>query len=131
MMGGPLSPAIIIFCPGDVILTEIVPGLDFDKDERSISRVLDAVPGTLGDVYGPAGREKDLFVVPGYKSLAFEHEPMLFPAPVFLEREPLLRVDNDPLYLVSGRVFKYTKIAPGPVILAHWLYSRGSDAACQ
>jgi hypothetical protein len=49
---------------------------------------------------------------------------------VFLKREPLPRVDNDPLYLVSRRIFEHTKMAPRPVILlVHRLYSRGHDAA--
>lgn len=125
-----LCPAIVIFRPGDVILAEIVPGLHFDENQWSISRVLDTMPGALGDVHGLASRETDLFVIKDQNSLAFEYEPVLLPAPVFLKREPLPRVDNDPLYLVSRRIFEHTKMAPRPVILlVHRLYSRGHDAA--
>src|SRR5208337_5112853 len=107
-----LCPAIVIFRPGDVILAEIIPGLHFDENEWSISRVLDTMPGALGDVYGLASRETDLFVIKDQNSLAFEYEPVLLPAAVFLKREPLPRVDNDPLYLVSRRIFEHTKMAP-------------------
>ena len=127
-----LNPAIVILYPGDVILTEIISRLHFDERERRVSWVPDTVPGTLGDVYGLACREHDLFTVSGYNGLAFEYEPMLSPAPVFLKGESLPGLDDNPLYFVSLRILKYTKMAPRPVLfLVHWLYSMGMNAACQ
>ena len=127
-----LNPAIVILCSDDVILTEIIPRLHFDEDEWSISRVLDPVPGALGDVYGLTGREQNLFIISGHNGPAFEYEPVLSPASVLLKGKSLPGLDDNPLHLVLARILKYTKMAPRPVLfLVHWLYSMGMNAACQ
>ena len=84
--------------------------------------ILNPVPGALRDVYGLTCREKGFFMVAGYYGSPFKYEPVLAPVAVFLKRKSLPGPDNNPLYLVSRRIFKHAEIAPGAVnLLIHRL----------
>jgi hypothetical protein len=127
-----LDAAVVVFGPGDIILTKIIPCLDLDKDEWASAPILDAVPGSFRDINGLAGREMNLFVVPRDCSLPLEYEPVLPSLSVLLERESLPAVYDDPLYFVVRSILKYMEAAPGAtVFFVHWLYSRRKKAACQ
>lgn len=51
-VSGLVHPSVIIIEPDDVVLSKVVPMLDFDEDKVVFSLILDSVGDTSGDVDG-------------------------------------------------------------------------------
>jgi hypothetical protein len=108
--------AVVVLGPLDVVLAEIVSGLDLDKHQLRASRVGDAVPRAAGNIDGLPGAQLDRFVVPRDDSPSLDDVPVLAALPVALQAEPLTGLHDDALDLVVGLVGQHPVVPPGTTI---------------
>ena len=116
----PLSDAaVIVGEPFDVVLAEVLARLDLDEDHVTRSLVCDPVGGATGDIDGLPRLELNLPARRGSRSPPLNEVPVLGPAAVALEAQPLPRIDADPFHLVVGLVGQDRVVPPGTVIRFH------------
>jgi hypothetical protein len=111
-----LGPSKIVFQPFDVILSKVVTCLNLYKGHSLWAGIPDAMDRTSGDVNGFTSVKAQLFVVSCHNRPATEDVPVLCPALVSLQTQPLARIDNDPLHLVVRLVSVDLVVTPRPMI---------------
>ena len=84
MAGSIVRTAVDIVEAFDVILTQIVPTLNFDDPKGVLARVLQSVARADGDVCRLVGSEVEDLLAVGDPGPALDHDPMFGPLPVKL-----------------------------------------------
>lgn len=113
-----LNPPKIILRSFDIILYEIIAGLNFNKHHIFRTRILDAVPGDQGHIQGITECQLNAFIIPGRHRLAANHTPMLGVPGMALIAQPPAGINGGPLDLVIRGVRKDFIKAPGSMLLA-------------
>jgi len=106
----------IIVKPLDVVLTEVVPMLDFDEHQVVLTEVRDPVGCLPGDVDGIAPVEARGSVVEDHLGGTSDNEPVLGPSGMALVAESAPGSDLDPLQLVSWGVLEDREGSPRAVV---------------
>jgi hypothetical protein len=109
--------AIVVLQPNNIIFSEIVPHLDFYKDQRDVARVHDSVYRTLEYVNGLPRLEQGLLFPDCDQGHTADHGPVLCTVPVLLETQPLAWLDDDLLDLVIVTFEEVFVMSPRSVVL--------------
>jgi hypothetical protein len=110
--GSRRDPPVIILLADDVVLAEIGPVLHFDDDHRLPSVILDPVPRLSRDHRALSRPKGELPVPPHDRRSARDHHPVFGTVPVLLQAEPLTRLDDQALDLVSRTLLERAETPP-------------------
>ena len=128
-----LNPSVVVLRPFDIVFSEIVTRLDFDKDHPLRAGIPNAMPCLHRQVDGAAGCQINILTILCHYRLTGDNVPMFGTMEVPLVTQPLPRVDGDPLDLVIRGISKDFIITPGSMIFAllHALLSHNfSETEC-
>ena len=112
--GSIVHPAVDIVEAFDVVLAQIVPGLNFDDPEDVLARVLQSVARAERDVGRLVGPELEHLLATGDPGPALDHDPMLGPMPMTLQGEARAGLDRQLLDLEMVTRIDRPIGAPGP-----------------
>jgi len=108
------NPAIIIFIARDIVLSKIIAGLDFNKDQVFSSDILNPVPVPALDINGLPRLHLLLSAVAGKERIAVHDEPVFRPTVMALQAHPLARIHGYALHLVVIRIDQIFEKSPWP-----------------
>ena len=114
---GSFHTSEIVLKPLNIILPEIVSGLDLDEDEETISGIGNPVAGTAGDIHRHTGRERHFVAVHLNQRLSLDEMPVLGAPAVGLEAGPFAGVYDNPFDFVGRGLAENLIGAPGALIL--------------
>ena len=109
-----ISP-VNIFVPFDVVFAEITTGLDFDQIKRNFAGIDQAVNTQRRQIDGFVFMKNEGGVVLGHFGNPVDHDPVLRPVMMPLQREERACVDGNPLDLETVAVMDRLIESPGPV----------------
>ena len=105
--------AILVFESHDVILAEVVAGLDFDHHAVDNTGIGQAVLRAGGDVGGLVGAHEYLLLAIDHPGHAGNHDPVFAAMVVHLQAEAGTRLDHDALHLEALAFLQHRVGAPG------------------
>ena len=102
----------------NIILPEIIAGLDFNESHIFRTRVSDSVQGAFGDVHGLPRYKYNRFIVESYLRPAVNDIPVFGPAPVPLQAQTPVRKNDYFLAFVSILIRQDFITASGAALFA-------------
>ena len=116
----PSNPAVVVFCPFDVVLSEVISALHFNDDNILLPRVHDPMPCTLGNIHSLAALQLDLVFADGHDGGPTDYIPVFPSVTVPLETQTLLREYDNPFHFMVRLIGKDAEITPWPVFFRFW-----------
>jgi len=112
-VAGSSNPVVVILDPLEIVLPEIITGLNFDKDHVFCSWVfgLDARP--VAGYRPPDPPQTESFIISVNYRQTLDDKPVFSPMPMALKTQALTGIDNNPFDLVIRFVREHPVISHG------------------
>ena len=111
-----LLTAVVILQPLNIILAEIGSPLDFDKNERFVGGVLDAVGRAYRNIDGLTGLQRHVTSVESDLGKTLNDHPVFGPLRMLLITQALVRQDFDTFDLIIETLVEDGKTTPGAFV---------------
>ena len=93
---------VIVLDSHNVVFSEIIPALDFNKNQNLVARILNPMRRLYGNIDSVAGSKKDVMIVQDYFGAAGDGHPVFRPTEMFLIAQAFSGQHFDTFDFISG-----------------------------